>query len=437
MPKPTPELWRRLAVTVAAPIAVFFSDFVQIPIPRDDRYPFQIPSLGVFELGLVPIIAAFIIVELVALAIPRLRPLRIGGTAARARLARWSLVVGLVLAGVQAFSLTYAAGIYGLRNHLIFGGLMIAGTAVLVLTAKLVSRFGLGNGFSVVLVSGVVVDLARQLTVLIRDVSDGFVTAMGAGFAVLIVAAFGVATARLLRRGGKGRASSNVVLRLPLCGVAPVLEAASLAAVFSTLANFGVDTSRIAAALTPGSPAYFWWLAAGIAVFGTAYALLFHRIGNVTRVFRQLGRVSDDAGFTNELRLARWRGVVTSCAFLFAYIVVAQFPFGNWSLPGRALFQIGSAIILPAVVLDLIDEWRARRAHGELASVWPEHRLYAVDPIVESLRSANISAFPRGVYHRTLLQFFGPVIPVDIMVPSQRVTDARSLVEEKLGRKSA
>ena len=84
-------------------------------------------------------------------------------------------------------------------------------------------------------------------------------------------------------------------------------------------------------------------------------------------------------------------------------------------------------VVVTAVIMDVVGEWRAR--HGrELRSVWPLHRVYAVDPALARLAAAGITAYPRGVYLRTLLQFFGPWVPVELLVPEDRAAEAEALL---------
>jgi hypothetical protein len=86
--------------------------------------------------------------------------------------------------------------------------------------------------------------------------------------------------------------------------------------------------------------------------------------------------------------------------------------------------DVMALVVLTAIVLDGSGEWRARSDGGDLVVVWSVHAPYAVDPIVRALADAGIPAWARGVHHRTLLQFFGPYVPVGIVVPAERAEEA-------------
>ncbi|MBI3179823.1 MAG: hypothetical protein HYZ27_09195, partial [Deltaproteobacteria bacterium] len=53
----------------------------------------------------------------------------------------------------------------------------------------------------------------------------------------------------------------------------------------------------------------------------------------------------------------------------------------------------------------------------DLVPVWEIHQVYAMDPALTALAAAGIAAHARSAYHRTLLQFFGPLVPVLVLVP--------------------
>jgi hypothetical protein len=90
-------------------------------------------------------------------------------------------------------------------------------------------------------------------------------------------------------------------------------------------------------------------------------------------------------------------------------------------------------VIAPtAIVLDLMGEWSFRRRHAQVVGAWPIHRVYAVAPALEALAKNGIPAYPRGLHHRTLLQFFGAYVPVELLVPGGDAERAERIVRERL-----
>jgi hypothetical protein len=85
-------------------------------------------------------------------------------------------------------------------------------------------------------------------------------------------------------------------------------------------------------------------------------------------------------------------------------------------------------ITVTAVFLDIRSEWHARRDHGDLVAVWPIHQAARLDETLSALAAANIPVHPRAANHRVLYHFFGPYLPIDLLVPRDRVAAASDLL---------
>jgi hypothetical protein len=100
-------------------------------------------------------------------------------------------------------------------------------------------------------------------------------------------------------------------------------------------------------------------------------------------------------------------------------------------LAGVQVFvDIGTLVVFGCVAVDVAREVRFRRAQAanDLVAVGSLHRVYAVGPVFEHLARAGVPAFPRGFCHRALLSFFGPFVPVDVLVPRAHRGAADALV---------
>ena len=82
-----------------------------------------------------------------------------------------------------------------------------------------------------------------------------------------------------------------------------------------------------------------------------------------------------------------------------------------------------------AVAMDVAGELRLEMTEGKLVAVRRIQKPDHADDLIESLREAGIPAVGQGAFHRTLLQFFGPFIPVDILVPAARATQASAVLD--------
>ncbi|MCK9463004.1 MAG: hypothetical protein M0R80_25560 [Proteobacteria bacterium] len=423
----------RLAITIAAPFAA--AALALIPIPGIDLELLKAmgvpssPATSIAALGILPFITASILVELACLVTRRGRRLRVSGFEGRRRMWRATAIVAIVASAVQAIGVsTYlaSAGLYlapGALAHGVTVATLAAGTSLLALIAGAASRHGLGNGFSALIAGGLVVELFDSGRVAVSRCAIGDVGPI----AILIFAACAASVVYATVRAARRTAGSG--FRAPASGALPAAEAAAVLALPATLAGFGIPgAERIARILSPdGIP----WLAVA-ALIGVGLAVLFsfvfHQPLRVAAVrARRLGEGTDlerETGLARgKLLAASWRSSAYVAALLAAGFVAASV------LGGAAALDVLGIAIVTAVVLDARTEWAAWRAAGDWVPVWPEHRTYAADEALEALAAAGIDAVARAVHHRTLLQLFGPYVPIDILVRRGRADEARRILE--------
>jgi preprotein translocase subunit SecY len=415
--------WRRLLVTLAVPAAMWGVQQISLPgIDFDQsmmRYFRDVPRslASILSLGIVPFLSAAVLVELAALIVPGWRTMRIDPDDRR-RLGRATMIVGVLLAAIQAFliarQLEYLAREPGLAFRTTCAITLVAASCVLVLLAWLVDRHGLGNGFSIVIVAALgpsLWDLGRAL------VYGVYGETLAPVAIVLLVGTLGflvVATIMVLdaHRGWlaflRGPGPKRPALRLPASGTAPLELAATILLLPATLASYTGFGADVAMKIVPGTRVYLFAELA-LLVAGTAlFAWLFNR-GAEPALRAQL----PSAWLRSTLYLAL---LVLGMAFLTHSVHIA--------VPlGAILLAVGTA-----VALDLVREWRAFGEHPDLVAVWPIHRIYTLDSALATLERASIYVHPRGAHHRTLLQFFGPYVPITLMVPAPSADEARRVL---------
>jgi hypothetical protein len=93
-------------------------------------------------------------------------------------------------------------------------------------------------------------------------------------------------------------------------------------------------------------------------------------------------------------------------------------------------FSMVMYVTLVAICMDLAAEWRFRAAEPDAISVWPLHRVALVEVALEALKKAGIPAHPRGAHHRALMHFFGPYVPIELLVPAARAEEAKKILGE-------
>jgi hypothetical protein len=429
--------WIRLLVTASAPIALIAGHHLTIPGVNDVEWEHlhrgaDDHGASVLVLGLMPIIAAFVLVELVALAVPPLRWRR-HDPLGRVRLGQAVAILAIVLALAQGlFLATYleGAGPYamlvdfpGWKFRIIAMLSITAGTLLLAIVAGLISEHGLGNGYGVVIATGIGLELVPD-TYFVDPFSVEFVFCV-CTFVAMIAAAMFVLRWRVAN-------AREPALRIPLSGLSPLADSGPFITAFVVMTgfSFGLDFFRLLGwADTLGSwKVRLVLIALTIPIWAWVYARP-----------AVLERAALQAGLDRPTRETWLRGVALTALLLFG--VAALSTFATRSLTREpvpdALYQFlalflnpVSALLFGAVLLDLIADARARSANLAVAGV--VHQVQYLGVIERVLDAASIPHHAHASHLRTLLAFFGPFAPVIILVPDEHAMVARLELDEVL-----
>ncbi len=161
-------------------------------------------NASIFALGVMPYISASIVIQLLGLAIPYFQKLQKEGESGRRKINQWTryLTIGILLLQVPAYlaNLHYqlpagsfvGAGIYSFSFFGLFtvdmativqATLLIAGTMFVMWLGERITDKGIGNGISLIIMTGII---ARLPHALIGEINSRFTTA-GGGFVMLII----------------------------------------------------------------------------------------------------------------------------------------------------------------------------------------------------------------------------------------------------------
>lgn len=112
-----------------------------------------------------------------------------------------------------------------------------------------------------------------------------------------------------------------------------------------------------------------------------------------------------------------------------AYLAVVAWPvwpvLGRPDDPWRRLAWVAGACLLVAAVRDIVAETRFRMAYRGAVPLHAAQDLAAADAALAALSAEGIPAFARNSGVRTLLSFFGPFAPLELLVPEAHVAGAR------------
>jgi hypothetical protein len=435
--------WRKLIVTGFGIVLAALAGTVGLPGINRELFAELAPSagpgepIGLFVLGIGPVLTAFILVELVALAVPPWRRLRTGGPAERGRLAPAVAILSLVIAVVQAWFLVAWLRALGHDGASGWGvdalpgggmvvyqtvGLLLAGTIALTILALLVDRFGLGNGFVAVLLGGMATSAVSIFRWLAGDETwlDERL-GVGVGIALAVILTSGILRWRLRAR------SAASVFRLPTGGMVPyAFPAAAIGLLSLSFAAIPASFARRWGELTSGAGAL--GQLAILVVAGAALSWLFSRPSRLGATATVLDRKA--------LRVL-WRGfaraTLVSIIYLCALFAVERLLSATAGSPDAYFaVPVAATAFATAAIMDLIAEWRAFARRDDLVPTWPLHQLQLAGAVTAALTRNEIDVHARGLYLRSLLHFFGPFVPILLMVPADRRDEAAAIIRAQL-----
>ncbi len=207
-------------------------------------------QLSVFSLGIMPYITASIIMQLLAVVIPRLQTLQDEGESGRKVITQWTRYLTVALALLQSTGFTFlfhngsfTGGLdlipeYTPRRVLIIVITMTAGTALIMWLGELITQRGIGNGMSLIIFVSIVSQLPSQLGIMWAN-STAFqfflVVSIMIGLTIGIIfmdqgqRRIPIQFSRRVRgRRVLGGQSTYIPLKVNMAGVIPVIFATSV-----------------------------------------------------------------------------------------------------------------------------------------------------------------------------------------------------------------
>jgi preprotein translocase subunit SecY len=239
--------------------------------------------LSIFALGVMPYISASIIIQMMAVVVPQLAAIKKEGESGRRKLTQYTRYGTVLLAAVQGASAAIAFQNQGVviapGPQFVFTATvtLVAGTMFLMWLGEQITERGLGNGISMIILSGIVAGLPAAIGGTLENMRTG---EMNIAFAFVLVGmvvgvtAFVVFVERGQRRiqvnyakRQQGRRmyagqSTHLPFKLNMSGVIPPIFASSLLLFPATIASWSGSSGNlswlqnVAAAMTPGQPAH-------------------------------------------------------------------------------------------------------------------------------------------------------------------------------------
>ncbi len=252
---------------------------------------------SIFALGIMPYISSSIIIQLLSVMWPPLEQLKKEGQPGRTKLNKYTRYLTLCLAVVQgsgmAKFLSASSLIVGYGYYVSLITSLVAGTMFLMWLGEQITERGIGNGISMLIFAGIVVNLPNSISNTFEQVRQGQIHPLGLVCLIaMLVSVIGLIV--FVERGQRrieinypkrqqGRKmfaaqKSHLPLKINMAGVVPPIFASSLILFPATLSQwFGSANgvlAKIGVMLSPGQPIYICLFAIGVIFFCFFYTAL-------------------------------------------------------------------------------------------------------------------------------------------------------------------
>jgi preprotein translocase subunit SecY len=226
-------------------------------------------NLSVFSLGIMPYITSSIIMQLLAVVIPKLQSLQDEGESGRKVITQWTRYLTVAIALIQSTSFTFLfhngsffgtdlVPNYSTRNVLTIILTMTAGTALIMWLGELITQRGVGNGMSLIIFVSIVSQLPSQFAFLYSNSERYQFYAVSAIMLALTVGIIFIDqgqrripiqfSRRVRGRKVLGGQSTYIPLKVNMAGVIPVIFATSVM-YFPVLISSSIPSSGWGAAV--------------------------------------------------------------------------------------------------------------------------------------------------------------------------------------------
>ena len=280
----------------------------------------NLSQVTIFALGIMPYISASIILQLLTVVWPYLERLSKEGELGRRKITQYTRYGTILLCVVQAM----AIALFLERQTNIAGGLplvyspgwgfrlmtvltLTTGTGFIMWLGEQITERGIGNGMSLIIFAGIVVNLPSAVLTTFDQLRTGQIGLIRLLLlVVLMVVVIGAVVfiergqrrvtvqyaKRVVGRRMYGGSSTHIPLKVNTGGVIPVIFASSIIAFPATIAT-ALPTGGWAQAITDqlrnGMPLYYLLYMAGIVFFAYFYTAIIFNPDDVTENMRKYG----------------------------------------------------------------------------------------------------------------------------------------------------
>jgi preprotein translocase subunit SecY len=370
--------------------------------------------LTIFALGIMPYITSSIILQLLTVVVPTLEKLQKEGELGRRKITQWTRYLTVILALIQSFGIATALqnAQQGFVTNPGIGFVLMTmlslttGTAFIMWLGEQITERGIGNGMSLIIFTGIVVNLPNAIYEIVTKIQTGDWNALQV-IIILIMMVAVVGFIVLVERGERripvqyakrvigrrmmGGQSTHLPLKVNAGGVIPVIFASSLLAFPQTLTTvqFVKDSpflSSMLGAIGGAEPLYYLLYTALIIFFCFFYVSIIFNPNEAADNMRKYGGFipgirpgKNTADYMNKIltRITVVGGLYLSILSLLPQIMISgiklqRLPLiGNWidsNFPRFLLDGLGvnfyfggtSLLIVVGVAMDTVNQIEAQ-----------------------------------------------------------------------------
>jgi preprotein translocase subunit SecY len=458
---------KELLLTLA--IIAIYRVLVFIPLPFFDVENFntllnpllpigigtRFEPISIAALGIMPFVSAFITIEIASLFLPPFKKYRQGDYHGRKILRNYALYLTLILSVIQAVFIirgfsetqfTPGSSILVVENNAQYAALLVTQVATVFLTlflAEIITRHGIGNGISLIL-------LSSCCSVIFNDIGNFFYhsSRLQGNFFYIVVFFLAVSVLAIFlpilfvksfyktpfKHHSDDYKTNFFSISFCMSGKEAIGLASQFISIFYILLFFLFDYRNNSNFFNQKSIEYYTFICIAVFVFSTLFSWLFFSPTQKMKTLRGWGWTTTEsgdllAGFSKTIFLlysTPWT------IFLCCIALISTIPLGTFD---TSFFIHPLCLVTIAMVsLDIFSRAHLRLKHdGDLYKIAELHDVYYAAMIKNHLASEQIAFHMQGFYHRHLLYFFGPFIPINLMVPSNQLSRVEEIMTRYYG----
>lgn len=365
----------------------------------------NLQKFTIFALGVMPYISSSIIIQLFTSVVPQLEQLKKEGESGRRKISQYTRYGTLALAIFQGLGIAkwlasngtvLDPGVY---FYFVTTLTLATGTMFLVWLGEQMTERGIGNGISMIILTGIVSKLPEAIIKVMSQVRQGQMQVITlfllvaiiitvTGFVVFVERgqrkiAVNYAKRQMTLGGGYNSQSSNLPLKINMAGVIPPIFASSIVMFPATVAQwFGQSKgmhwlSQVGFVLSMGQPLYYMFYTVAIVFFCYFYTALVFSPKEIAENLKRSGAfipgIRPGENTASYIDLVITRLTLFGAIYITMVSLLPDLLMFKWHMP----FYFGgtSLLIVVVVLMDFMSQVQAHLMSHQYDSIMKKTRL--------------------------------------------------------------